>query len=166
MQGFSSHPSLPWPTALALALALGCNLSGVASEDSAGPTACEIFINDYGDVDGLACADELVCEGYVDAESCGLAPHVDGENGLSVGCHWGKRFVGSYGGEMCGGEVEEVCVAAVLIGEGGPSCAGYFTDLDEGVEVLNLGCAAPISGDYSECSSTPYEEGVCTCAAG
>ena len=164
MQGFSSHShsSLRWLAALALAL--GCNLSGATADE--GASSCQIFIDDYGNVDGLACAEELSCEGYADAESCGFAPFVNGDNGLTVGCHWGERFVGSYEGQMCSGEVEGVCVAAVLVGEGGPACAGYFSDLDEGVEVLNLGCAAPITGDLSECADTPYEDDVCTCAAG
>ena len=164
MQGFSSPISQRWLAVLAFGF--GCNLSGIDTAESAGLSGCELFINNYGDVDGEFCAAELGCEGYGDAESCGFAPFVNGENGLTVGCHWGKRFIGNYGGEMCGGEVDEVCVAAVLVGEGGPPCAGYFTDLDEGVEVLNLSCAEPLGAAYSECAGTPYEDGICTCAAG
>ncbi len=150
---------------LAFGLGLGCNLSGIDTAESAGASYCEAFIDDYGAADGAACAEELACEGYTDAESCAFAPFVDGEDGLSVGCHWGARFVGSYVGEMCGGEVEGVCVAAVKTGDEA-ACAGYFTELNDGVSVLNLSCAEPITGDYSECSGTPYEDGVCTCAAG
>ncbi len=164
MQWFASHLSLRWLALLGLSL--GCNLTGIDTAESSGPGSCEIFIDDYGDADGAACAEDLACESYTDAESCGFGPFVNGENGLSVGCHWGKRFIGGYAGEMCGGEVDEVCVAAVLVGEGGPPCAGYFADLDDGVEVLNLSCAEPIVSSYSACAGTPYEEGVCTCAAG
>ncbi len=150
-------------TALLLLL-LGCNLTGIDGGTGEMYPDCKAFIDSYKDVDGAACAAELDCNAYDSALACGDAPSVGGAQGLRVACHWGRRFVGNYGGEMCSGEVDEVCVAAVLIGEGGPPCAGYFEDLAEGVKVLDLSCAEPISPDYSACFETPYEEGICTCA--
>ena len=158
----------PGGLAALLLLGLGCNLSGIdgsgnENENEKYPE-CKAFIDSYKDLDGSACEEELDCNAYDSAQACADVPPVSGAQGLQVACHWGQRFVGNYGGEMCSGEVDEVCVAAVLIGEGGPPCAGYFEELPEGVEVLDLSCAMPISSDYSECFATPYEDGICTCA--
>lgn len=146
-----------------LLLGLGCNLTGIGATDEQAYSACEAFINSYNDEDGAACAEELDCEARESAQACADAPSVSGDQGLRVACHWGRRFIGRYEGEMCSGKVDEVCIAAVLIGEGGPPCAGYFEEQGEDVAVLNLSCAEPIRPGYSACFDTPHEEGICTC---
>ena len=67
---------------------------------------------------------------------------------------------------MCLGEVTEVCVAALLLSEGDPPCAGSYAEVDAGVEVLHLSCAEPLAPEYADCAGSPHEEAACTCVSG
>ncbi|MEZ4381193.1 MAG: hypothetical protein R3A79_07580 [Nannocystaceae bacterium] len=150
----------------ALFAAPGCNLTGIDTAESGGDSLCDAYLR--GEATASDCVAELDCGQYADAAACGGAPVHLGDGDVGVTCYAGARFVGSYDAEamMCVGEVSEACVAAVLVGEGGPPCFGYFSEVDAGLEVLDLGCAEPIADGYTECLGSAHEGTTCACVSG
>jgi hypothetical protein len=149
-----------------LASSLACNLTGFDTAENGGDYICDAYL--AGDAEASDCVAELNCGQHTDATACADAPVFTDDDGRSVTCRWGDRFVGEYDGEamMCLGEAAEVCVAALLLNEGDPPCAGAYAEVDAGVEVLHLGCAEPLAPAYNDCAGSPYEETACTCVSG
>jgi len=120
--------------------------------------ACHAYTQDPETGDADACAAELGCADFTDSVDCQEVSYYNEEAQSSVECRWGTLLTeGTYieAEQICDGNIMDVCRAAVFLGEGGPPCEGFYRVPGDTLEVLNLSCSTPITGDWSEC----YSEG-------
>ena len=126
--------------------------------------ACAEYLADTQNVPGDACAEELGCAS-LSQEEC-ESRFFSNESGTAE-CRKGALYVGAYSQEdpLCSGSVQEVCVAAGFVGEGGAACEGHYREIEGSVELLQLECGWPISGSYDYCFDVPQEDkpGICGC---
>ena len=122
--------------------------------DSGEFPACYAYTQDPETGDAEACAAELGCADFTDSGDCMTIGYYNDEAQMGVECRWGNLlFDATYieAEQLCDGNVTGVCRAAVFLGEGGPPCFGFYNDLGDTLEVLNLGCGTPITGDWEAC---------------